>query len=142
MSQKRHRRAFTLVEVILVVVIIAMLAGIVLTRLHGHSEKARIAAAKAQISSIKTALGSFEMDCGRFPTTSEGLIALVVKPSDLTPAAKWQPYMEESKIPSDPWGWEYLYRCPGSENTTGYDLLSPGPDGEEGTEDDIGNTVK
>ena len=135
----RKSNAFTLIEIILVVVIIALLATLVLTRIAGRGKQARIAAAKAQTSIIKTALNSFELDCGRFPTSTEGLGALIQKPVDLGESANWQRYLDESRIPLDPWGHEYLYRCPGAVNTDSYDLYSMGPDGKEGTDDDIGN---
>jgi len=135
-----RRNAFTLVEIILVVVIIALLATLVLTRLTGRAEQARVAAATAQVSSFKRAIGEFEMDCGRYPTTAEGLRALVERPSGLSEGAKWRRYLDDHSIPKDPWGFEYVYRCPGSVNTDGFDLLSPGPDGKEGTDDDVGNT--
>jgi len=136
------RNAFTLVEIILVVMIIGLLAALVLPRLVGRGEQARMSAAMAQISSFKTALSGFESDCFRFPTTTEGLDALVSKPTGLAEGANWQRYLDENAIPADPWGNEYIYRSPGTVNTDGYDLLSPGPDGKEGTDDDVGNTTR
>jgi len=137
---KKH--AFTLIEMILVVVIIGLLAALVLPQFIGRSEKAKRAAALAQISSLKTALGSFEIDHGRFPTTAEGLKALVERPANLPASSEWSSYMSEANIPTDPWQNEYVYRCPGTVNTQGYDLFSPGPDGKPGTDDDIGNTTR
>jgi general secretion pathway protein G len=135
----RRLTAFTLMEMILVVVIIGLLAALVLPRVVGWGEKARIAAAKAQIGSFKTALGGFERAVGRFPSTSEGLRALIEKPPNLPEGVEWERFLDESVIPQDPWAGEYVYRSPGAVNPD-YDLFSRGPDGQEGTDDDIGNT--
>lgn len=136
------KKGFTLVEIILVVVIIALLAGLVLTKIVGRGKQARVAAAKAQIASLKSSLTQFDMDCGRLPTTGEGLGALVERPTGLAESIKWQAYLDDKKLPTDPWGNEYIYRQPGMTNTDGFDLFSKGPDGVEGTADDIGNVVK
>lgn len=135
-------RAFTLIEIILVVVIIALLATLVLPRVTGRSEQAKRAAAAAQINSLKMALNQFELDCGRYPSTAEGLDALVRRPGDLPESAQWRRYLDEATVPTDPWGYEYVYRYPGTVNDDGFDLLSVGPDGQEGTDDDIGNTIR
>lgn len=129
-----HQRstAFTLIELLLVMVILAILAAVVVPHFAGTSERARVTGAKTDISNLKTALSAFEIDAGRYPTTEEGLNALVTRPADVT---AWNgPYVE--KVPKDPWGHEYVYRSPGS-NGSDYDLLSVGPDGNEGTKDDI-----
>ena len=136
----RKTNAFTLMEMILVVVIIGLLAALVLPKVVGWGEKTRKTAALAQVSSLKTALGGFERACGRFPTTAEGLRALIEKPAALPEGSQWERFLDESIVPNDPWGREYVYRCPGTVNTDGYDLLSLGPDGQEGTDDDVGNT--
>jgi len=127
---------FTLIELLLVLVIIAILAGIVLPRLVGRREQAQKTAALDQIANFKTALNNFEIDNGRFPTSDEGLQALLTKPSDL---ADWKgPYLDVSKLPQDPWNHPYIYRFPGT-NGKDYDLISEGADGQEGTADDITN---
>ncbi len=136
----KDRPGFTLIEMILVVVIIGLLAALVLPQFIGRTRQAEITNAEAQIESFKTALGQFEMDAGRFPTTAEGLEALVERPSGLRESVQWRRYLDESEVPRDPWGNEYVYRHPGTVNEASYDLFSPGPDGEPGTEDDIGNT--
>ncbi|MEX0775574.1 MAG: type II secretion system major pseudopilin GspG [Phycisphaeraceae bacterium] len=133
---KRLRRAgaFTLIELLLVLVILAVLAGIVLPWLVGRGEQAKEDAALTQISNFATALGIFEVDNGRFPTTQEGLRALAEQPPGLTKWKKLYP-----RIPNDPWGNAYGYRSPGQYNTDSYDLYSSGPNGQEGDEDDITN---
>jgi len=129
------KRAFTLIELMLVVIIIGVLAAMVMPRLVGRSEQARIATAKADIeSNIALALDMFELDNGRFPTSEEGIAALRSNPSSL---AKWKgPYLK--KEAKDPWARAYIYKSPGTHNSD-YDLYSSGPNGIEGDSDDIGN---
>jgi general secretion pathway protein G len=118
--------AFTLVELLLVLTILAILAGIVLPRMVGKGEQARVTAAMTQISTLGTALGAYEVDNGFYPKGQAGLQALMVKPRD---AMNWHgPYMEKD-IPMDPWGHPYVYQCPGRHNPSGYDLYATGPDG-------------
>lgn len=140
LAGRPRRRGFTLMEIILVVVIIGILAALVGTRLVGKAQQARETAATAQIANLRTALAAFERDAGRYPTTAEGLDALVNRPGGLPADAQWERYLDERTVPADPWGRPYVYRQPGSMNPDGYDLLSRGPDGVEGTDDDIGNT--
>lgn len=126
---------FTLIEILLVVAIIGALAAMVVPRLTGRSEKAKVATARADIrANIATALKMYEIDMGTFPTTEQGTGALSSSPSG---AASWSgPYIEKS--PVDPWGRPYQYKFPGVKNPTGYDLFSFGRDGVE-SGDDIGN---
>jgi len=134
MKLRRHRtsHAFTLIELLLVLVILAILAAVVVPKFTGRTEQARGSAAKADVASMKVALSTFETDTGRFPTNEEGLDALVNKPGDLQ---GWKrPYIE--KLPNDPWGHPYVYRCPGTGNKD-FDLFSMGPDGHEGGGDDV-----
>jgi len=128
---------FTLIELLLVLVILATLAAVVTPKFTKRSEQARITAAKTQISQFEVALSAFEIDVGRYPTSPEGLRALVEKPT--TDADGWlQPYIERD-VPKDPWGNEYVYRYPGQYNEYGYDLYSLGPDRMLGSDDDITN---
>lgn len=130
------KSGFTLVELLLVLVILASLAVIVVPKLTGRSEQARVTAARADIANLETALDAFEIDNGRYPTTEEGIAALVEAPPDLD---DWKgPYIKRG-VPNDPWGNPYVYTCPGRYNTSGYDLYSMGPDGQEGGDDDIDN---
>ena len=131
----KNTNGFTLIELMLVVIIIGVLVSMVVPRLVGRSEEARISAAKADINAnISVALDLFELDHGRYPTTGEGLSALRVKPASST---DWKgPYLK--RTPQDPWGNPYVYRSPGDHNLD-YDLYSYGPDGAEGGGDDITN---
>ena len=133
---RKSTRAFTFIEIMLVVLIIGILMGIVVPRMVGQTKAAKIKACKASIHGIGVALSSFEVHAGRFPTTQEGLQALVTKPSGLTDDEWAGPYLNE--IPKDPWGQEFIYRSPGEHNND-YDLVSKGPDKQENTPDDIAN---
>jgi len=136
--RRRRRDGFTLIELLLVLVILTVLALIVVPKFAGRSKQARVAAAKAGIANIKLALSAFEVDCARYPTTAEGLKALVEAPADLQD--EWNPegYIDGG-LPRDPWGNPYDYKYPGDHNTRSYDLWSYGPDGQNGGADDIGN---
>lgn len=136
---KKNKDGFTLIEIMLVVIIIGILAAMAIPRLAGRSRQARIAAAKVDIeSNISTSLDMYELDNGNYPTTEQGLTALVQKPSSSPEPVNWNsPYLK--KMPKDPWGREYIYKSPGDHNKEDYDLLSAGADGTEGTEDDIKN---
>lgn len=128
-------RAFTLAEIMLVVAILGILAAVVVPRLTGRSQEARLQATKLQIENIGTALDAFEYDCGRYPSTTEGLEALRRAPSG---TSNWKgPYLKKS-LPVDPWNNAYVYVSPGARNQD-FDLYSMGADQREGGGDDIGN---
>lgn len=131
----KTKKGFTLIELMLVVIIIGALSAMVLPRLVGRSEQARMSATRADIkANIATGLKLYELDNGAFPTTEEGLNALF---SQVSSATNWNgPYLESKPI--DSWGREYQYESPGSHRPGGYDLYSLGKDGKEG-EDDITN---
>lgn len=133
----RSKKGFTLIEILLVVAIIGALAAMVVPRLTGRSEKAKMAAAQADIrANVSTALKMYEIDMGSFPSTEQGLEALLTVPSGAE-GTVWQgPYVERK--PLDPWNRSYEYKYPGKRNPAGYDLYSLGRDGVEST-DDIGN---
>ena len=131
------RDGFTLIEILLVVVIIAALSAMVIPRLTGRSEQAKIVAAQADIEShLATALKLYELDNGFFPTTSQGIMALMQKPSTSPLPQYWNgPYIEKESV--DPWGQPYQYASPG-EHRLDYDLYSLGKDHNK-EDDDIVN---
>ena len=131
-----RRAGFTLVELLIVVTILGILVAMVVPRLAGRTEQARMARAEADVKgNIALALDLFETDTGRYPATEQGLGALRTKPVD---AENWRgPYLKQEPI--DPWNRPYRYAYPGTRNPSDYDLFSVGPDGAEGTTDDIGN---
>ena len=132
----KHPAGFTLIELLLVMVILVVLAGVVVARFGGSAEKARNAAAKADIATISTALKNFSISNGRFPTTEEGLQVLIDRPANALADAKEWPYLEKG-VPVDPWKNQYIYRCPPTQSKSDFDLLSGGPYGREGGDDDI-----
>lgn len=136
------KRGFTLVELLIVVTILSILVAMVVPRLAGRTEQARKARAQADVKgNIPLALDLFELDTGRYPTTEEDLAALLTQPvgiADGTDEKIWRgPYLKHP--PVDPWGRSYHYVSPGVHNPQDYDLFSLGPDGTEGTRDDVGN---
>ena len=135
-TRSSRHLAFTLVEMLLVLVILAVLAAIVIPKFSGRSQQAKETAAKSQISSMEMALDAFEVDTGFYPSGNNGLNALLDPPSN---APGWKgPYLKKG-IPLDPWGNPYVYNYPGRNNPSGYDLMSMGPDGRAGGDDDINN---
>jgi general secretion pathway protein G len=135
----RQQKGFTLIEIMIVVIIIASLAAIVMPRLSGRSEQAKVVVAQTDInSSISLALKLYQLDNGKFPTTEQGLAALISKPSSAPVPVNWkEPYLD--KKPIDPWGNPYQYKSPGAHNSSTFDLNSFGGDGVEGTADDVKN---
>ncbi len=137
-----HRqRGFTLIEIMVVVVIIGLLAAFIVPQVMGRVDEARITKVKGDIQMLETALSMYRLDTARYPTTQQGLMALVTKPED--PAVRnWKPGGYLSRVAKDPWGNEYRYVHPGTKGRE-YDLYSLGPDGQEGTSesdrDNIGN---
>jgi len=124
---RRVSHAFTLVELLLVLVILGILAAIVIPRFSGRTEQAKEQAAVTQISTFKTALDAFEVDNGYYPKGKNGLMDLIVAPRD---AQNWRgPYMQSDVVPKDPWGNDYIYECPGRHGSNPYDLSSAGPPG-------------
>ncbi|MBI3333323.1 MAG: type II secretion system major pseudopilin GspG [Candidatus Omnitrophica bacterium] len=137
-EKRRWRSGFTLVELLIVVTILGILVAMVVPRLAGRTEQARRARAESDVKgSIPLALDLFEVDTGGYPTAEEGLGILRTAPPDAS-ARNWHgPYLKQE--PMDPWGHPYRYLSPGVHNPQDYDLFSLGPDGTEGTSDDIGN---
>lgn len=131
---KKNQRGFTLIEIMVVVVILGILASIVVPRLLDEPEKARRTTAATQIRSFEEALGIFKLENGFFPTTEQGLNALVEKPTVGRVPNRYKEGGYIKKIPLDPWGQQYLYLSPGVHGD--FDLFSYGPDGESGGEGD------
>lgn len=139
-THRTSQAGFTLLEILLVVVIIGMLVSVAVVRLGGQSQRAKIVATQRQIDSYKTALGIYELDNGFYPSTEQGLQALVSRPGGSPAPSNWKgPYLDPPVLRDDPWGSKYVYKFPGERNPGGYDLYSPGPNKVEGDEDDIGN---
>ncbi len=136
----RTCRGFTLVEILLVVVIIGVLAAMVVPNFSGKKSQAQQAAAVADIeANLSVALDMYELDNGRFPTTEQGLKALIEAPTEAPVPQDWGgPYLKKKVVPLDPWKQEYVYKCPGAHNSEGYDLFSYGSDGIE-SDDDVVN---
>jgi general secretion pathway protein G len=134
----RRPEGFTLMEVMLVLVILVILASTALLAFQGIQRRANINAAFTQVGALKTPLQAYQLSVGYFPSTAQGLQALRIRPADV-PQEKWDgPYLD-SDVPLDPWGNPYQYMCPGARNPDSFDVWSFGPDGANGTQDDIGN---
>ncbi len=141
-ERKVREAGFTLIELMVVIVILGLLAGIILPRFMGESDKAKQQTAKMQIVGIETALKMYKLDNGSYPTTEQGLKALVEAPTSGKLPKNWRKggYLEKGKVPKDPWKNEFVYVCPGSHGD--FDITSYGADGEPGGEDfdkDINN---
>jgi general secretion pathway protein G len=143
MSKMRTRRCtrgvqgFTLIELMVVIAIIAILASIVAPRMVARTENAKRAAARAQIQNFKTALTTFRMDTGEYPTTRQGLQALVRRPSGYDGKYQEGGYLDSDAVPLDPWGNAYVYMSPGIHNPSEYDIESYGRDGRDGGDGDF-----
>jgi len=138
--QLRSSRGFTLIEVLVVVVILAILAAIVVPRVIGRTDDAMIAKAKADVQGLGTALNLYKLDNFTYPSTDQGLDALVQKPSGSQEAANWRSGGYIDRLPKDPWSRDYQYVSPGSHGD--FDVYSLGKDGQSGGDglaSDIGN---
>jgi general secretion pathway protein G len=140
------RKGFTLIEIMAVVLIMGLLAGIVGTVVVGQIDQARSQTARAQIKQLESALTFYQMDNGRFPTSDQGLRALVEKPSGAPEPRNYRPggYLQGGAVPADPWSNPYQYVSPGQHNPHAFDLWTYGSDGQaggEGADLDVGNWV-
>ena len=128
-------KGFTLLELMVVIIILGVLAGLVLPRFMGRTEEAKRTKARLQIENLEAALKLYKLDIGNYPTTEQGLEALVQKPTTGAIPKNWREggYLEKGKVPVDPWGRPYAYLSPGVKNKD-FDLKSLGADGEEGGE--------
>lgn len=134
--RSRHAGGFSILELLLVLVILSILAGIVGVRFAGQSADAKIKAAKSQLVEFTTALSTYEIKSGGYPTTQQGLDALVNQPAGVE---DWPGRLLLKGVPKDQWGNDWQYRSPGTHNPDGFDLFSFGPDGQAGGGDDITN---
>lgn len=136
----RPAAAFTLIEIVITLTIIAILAGGSMMMYSSLIDTAKDSRVSADMDKIALALQSYEGRALRVPTTEQGLEALVEKPTLEPIPENYRPFMEE--LPKDPWGQAYKYRFPAQKSKKSYDIWTVGPDGAEGTEDDIGNWKK
>lgn len=130
-----RQQGFTLIELMVVIVILGILAGLIVPRIMGRPEQAKQLKAKMQIESISTALKLYKLDNGAYPSTEQGLQALIEPPSSGNIPANWRKggYLEKGKVPKDPWGNEFIYLSPGIHDD--FDLIAYGADGVAGGED-------
>ncbi len=129
-SQSNKHLGFTLIEIMIVVVILGVLAALVVPNMMGKAGDARQVAAASDLRAIANALDMYRLENFTYPSTDQGLKALVEKPSGYPPAPHWNPNGYLRKLPKDPWGNDYLYISPGTEND--FDLLTLGGDGRSG----------
>lgn len=137
MKQQRRQRGFTLLEIMVVVVILGLLAAMVLPNVLGNKEKADKQKAVADIVSIENALDMYKLENGAYPTTEQGLDALVNQPTISPEPRNYREGGYIRRLPQDPWRNEYLYLNPGEHGQI--DIFSAGPSGQAGSDDDIGN---
>ncbi|MDY6820250.1 MAG: type II secretion system major pseudopilin GspG [Deferribacterota bacterium] len=143
-----QNKGFTLIEILVVIVILGLLATFLVPRIISKPDEARVVKAKSDIKALETALKMYRLDTGRYPTTDQGLQALIEKPEISPVPNNWNgPYLDSEELPKDPWGNEYVYRSPGEyiENTRrqrDYEIICLGADskiGGEGFDADIKN---
>ena len=137
-SSHQHTKAFSMMEMILVLGIITLLVGSGVAGMMNVLDLGKETKAKADINTISSALRAYEAQQLQLPTTRQGIRALVSKPTTKPETKNWKPFLKE-KVLMDPWGNDYQYVRPGKRNGDGFDLFSSGGDGEAGNADDIGN---
>lgn len=139
---KARQHAFTLLEMILVVSIIALLLGVAINKMGGALDFGKEVRVKGDIQSLSNALRMYNAQNGFYPTTEQGLKALVQQPTTEPRPRQWRCAFDDAKVPRDPWDNEYGYVCPGKHNPNGFDIISFGPDRIANTADDLGNWEK
>jgi general secretion pathway protein G len=133
-SYSCRRAGFTLLEMVIVLGIIAMILGGAIFSMNKIGDSAKLSQVESDFKSCESALAMYKLNAGSFPTTQQGLKALVDKPSSTPVPRRWIQVMK--KVPLDPWGVEYGYRYPGKKQPNDFEMFSKGPDGVEGTPDD------
>jgi general secretion pathway protein G len=130
-----HSKGFTLIEIMVVIIILGLLAGLVLPRFLGQEEKAKVEVARTQMRALEGALDAFKLDNGFYPATDQGLDALIKQPESGRIPTRWREggYLKPARIPQDPWDKDYVYLSPGSEGRE-YEIISYGADNEPGGE--------
>lgn len=133
---RRRESGFTLIEIMVVLVIIAILGALIAPQIIGQVDNARIKATKLDIRTLTTALDMYQMDNFRYPTTEQGLEALIKAPEVEPLARNWRPqgYLRSKAVPKDQWGNDYIYRQPSAQQGGAYDLYTLGADGQPGGE--------
>lgn len=134
---RRHRisAGFTLLEMVIVLGIIAMILGGAIFAMKGIGDSAKLSQVDSDFKTLDTALMSYKLNAGNFPTTQQGLKSLVEKPTTTPVPRRWSQISK--KVPQDPWKQDYIYRFPGKKNANEYEIISKGPDGLENTADDL-----
>ena len=140
LNSHNRNRGFTLIEIMVVMVILGLLVAIVAPNIMGRSDQAKVTVAETQLSNIANALDLYRLDNSHYPSTQQGLEALVSKPSGSPEPKNWNSDGYLKSVPEDPWGSEYQYVSPGTEGP--YDLYSYGSDGQEGGDGDDGRTER
>ena len=134
-TNQKKKGGFTIMEMVVVLAIIAIILGVAVNQLSGVQNFASIKQAEGELNSLNTALLMYKSTGGQYPTQAQGLKALKVKPSTPPVPRRWQ--KNETAPEVDPWGNEYTYKFPGSKDKTRPEIISKGPDGQLGTEDDL-----
>ena len=129
----KGNKGFTLLELLVVIVILSLIAALVIPKITGRVDEAKIKTTKVQLKELKRALEMYKLDNGMYPTTEQGLKALVEKPKTPPEPKKWKKYLDS--VPKDGWGNDFVYISPAEKHP--FELKSKGPDGELGTDDDI-----
>ncbi len=134
---RKQHKGFTLLEMVIVLGIIAMILGGAIFAMRGIGDAAKLRQVEADFKSYESALAMYKLNAGSYPTTQQGLKALVEKPSSTPVPRRWVQVM--NKLPDDPWGAPYTYRFPGKKRANEFEIISKGPDGMENTGDDLGS---